>query len=93
MADIGFDSFGQKAGSPFDFGKLFGSSGFGGLMKGVGAGGKLGLDIFNALGNRDFMKDQIGIQKDELGMKRDAFNRNKAREDLIANLDFTSGRQ
>ena len=85
--------FGHTAGSPFDFGKMFGSQGFSGLTNAVGAGTNLGLGIFNALNTKDFMKDQSKIQAKELAMKEQAFNRNNAREDLIANLDFTSGRQ
>ena len=82
--------FGQTAGKGFDFGNLFGSQGFEGLMKGLGKGTEIGGGIFSAFQNADLMKNQMGIQKDQLAMTREAFDRNKAREDAVANLDFTS---
>ena len=82
--------FGQQAGKAFSFGDLFGSKGFEGLMGGLGKGVDIGGNIFSAFQNQDFLKSQKKIQNEQLGMTREAFDRNKAREDSIANLDFTS---
>ncbi|MCH9712832.1 MAG: hypothetical protein K0U20_09435 [Proteobacteria bacterium] len=83
--------FGQTEGSPFNFGNFFGSQGFEGLTKSLGTGVGIGTNLFSAFSNQDFMNKQLGIQKDQLGMTREAFERNKKREDDTANLDFTSG--
>ena len=88
---MALDIWGQGAkGTPFNFGELFGSKGFEGLLKGAGKATEIGGGIFSAFQNADLLKNQQRIQNEQLGMTREAFERNKAREDSIANLDFTS---
>lgn len=40
--------FGQQTGKGFNFGNLFGSQGFEGLLKGLGKGAEIGGGIFSA---------------------------------------------
>jgi hypothetical protein len=87
------------ANNTFDFGNmlstLFSSKGIGSDAFATGAKafgdlGGFGANIWNMLNTKDFMKGQEDIQRRQLGMQEDVFGRNKAKEDALASLDFTS---
>jgi len=94
----GTDDFFTKSGlmdiNQFDFMKNMGGGGAGGggimdFLTG-GEGGFMGLagnamDMFGAISQYGMMKDQLGMQEDQLDFSKNAFNKNSANQAQLVN--------